>query len=78
MPTAHYNIGEDFPLQFAWRLPNDDYLRAVFLANVLDLVPDALSAQGSRETSFADLNAFFRKELIGSRSRQRFKSSSVA
>ena len=41
MPTAHYKIGETFPLQFAWRLPQGDYLRAVFRANVLDLVPEA-------------------------------------
>ena len=41
MPTAHYKIGESFPLQFAWRLPQGDYLRAVFLAEVLDLVPEA-------------------------------------
>jgi len=41
MPTAHNDIGDRFPLQFAWRLPQGDYLRAVFLADVLDLVPEA-------------------------------------
>lgn len=41
MPAAHYKVGESFPLQFAWKLPHGDYLRAVFLAEVLDLVPDA-------------------------------------
>lgn len=41
MPSAHYKIGESFPLQFAWRLPEGDYLRAVFQAEVLDLVPEA-------------------------------------
>ena len=41
MPTAHYKIGDNFPLQFAWRLPEGDYLRAVFRAKVLDLVPEA-------------------------------------
>ncbi len=41
MPEAHYEIGQSFPLQFAWRLPQGDYLRAVFLADVLDLVPEA-------------------------------------
>ena len=41
MPSANYKIGESFPLQFAWRLPQGDYLRAVFLAEVVDLVPEA-------------------------------------
>jgi hypothetical protein len=41
MPTANYKIGESFLLQFAWRLPDGDYLRAVFDARVLDLVPEA-------------------------------------
>ena len=41
MPTARFQTGESFPLQFAWRLPNGDYLRAVFQAIVLDLVPKA-------------------------------------
>ncbi len=41
MPTAKHRIGETFPLQFAWRLPNEDYVRAVFQADVLDLVPEA-------------------------------------
>ncbi len=36
-----YKIGETFPAQFAWRLPDGDYLRAVFAAEVLDLVPPA-------------------------------------
>jgi hypothetical protein len=41
MPTAHYHIGDTFPLQFAWRLPGGDNLRAVFQAEVLDLAPEA-------------------------------------
>jgi hypothetical protein len=41
MPIAHYQIGESFTLQFAWRLPEGDYLRAVFIAEVLDHVPEA-------------------------------------
>ncbi|MFO7662093.1 MAG: hypothetical protein R6X18_05810 [Chloroflexota bacterium] len=41
MPHAHYAIGQTFPVQFAWRLPGNEYLRAVFLAEVLDLVPAA-------------------------------------
>ncbi|MCA9977439.1 MAG: hypothetical protein KC413_16890 [Anaerolineales bacterium] len=41
MSTANYNIGETFAAQFAWRLPDGDYLRAVFEAEILDLVPPA-------------------------------------
>lgn len=41
MPAAHYRVGDSFPLQFAWRLPQGDYLRAVFEAEILDLVPEA-------------------------------------
>jgi hypothetical protein len=41
MPTAQYKVGESFPLQFAWHLPQGDYIRAVFSAVVLDLVPEA-------------------------------------
>jgi hypothetical protein len=41
MPTAHYQVGDSFALQFAWNLPDGDYIRAVFDAEVLDLVPDA-------------------------------------
>jgi hypothetical protein len=41
MPTAHYEVGDSFPLQFAWRLPEGDYIRSVFQAEVLDLVPEA-------------------------------------
>lgn len=41
MPEANYSVGETFPLQFAWRLPGGDYVRAVFKAQVLDLVPSA-------------------------------------
>jgi len=41
MPSANYRIGELFPVQFAWKLPEGDYIRAVFEAEVLDLVPAA-------------------------------------
>lgn len=41
MMTAQFKIGESFPLQFAWHLPQGDYIRAVFQAEVLDLVPEA-------------------------------------
>ncbi len=41
MPTATHKAGESFPVQFAWRLPDGDYIRAVFRAEVLDFVPAA-------------------------------------
>ncbi len=41
MPTANHKIGESFAVQFAWQLPNDDYIRAVFNAEILDIVPAA-------------------------------------
>ena len=41
MPEAHYEPGQSFPLQFAWRMPDGEYLRAVFRADVLELVPGA-------------------------------------
>ncbi len=41
MPEANYKVGETFSVQFAWKLPNADYIRAVFQAEVLDLVPEA-------------------------------------
>ena len=41
IPTAKYTNGDTFLIQFAWRLPNDDYLRTVFEASVLDIVPSA-------------------------------------
>ncbi len=41
MPTAHFALGDTFPLQFAWHLPDGDYIRTVFQAEVLDLVPAA-------------------------------------
>ena len=41
MPEAHYQPGQSFPVQFAWRLPDGEYLRAVFQADVLELVAAA-------------------------------------
>jgi len=41
MPEANKKIGEAFVVQFAWKLPNGDYIRAVFRADVLDLIPEA-------------------------------------
>ena len=39
MPTANYQKGDSFPVQFVWKLPDGDYVRAVFTAVVLDIVP---------------------------------------
>lgn len=41
MPVAHVEVGGSFPLQFAWHLPSGDYMRAIFEAEVLDLIPEA-------------------------------------
>lgn len=41
MPKANYDVGDTFAVQFAWKLPNTNYLRAVFQAEVLALVPAA-------------------------------------
>lgn len=41
MPTANYQKGESFPVQFVWKLPDGDYVRAVFTAVILDIVPAA-------------------------------------
>lgn len=41
MPEAHHHPGQAFPIQFAWRLPDGEYLRAVFRADVLELAPAA-------------------------------------
>lgn len=38
---ANHKPGECFAVQFVWKLPEGDFLRAVFEAEVLDLVPAA-------------------------------------
>jgi len=35
MVDARYNPGESFPLHFVWQIPDGDYVRAVFRAEVL-------------------------------------------
>lgn len=37
MPVASYEPGDSFSLQFVWQLPDGDFIRAVFEAEVLDL-----------------------------------------
>lgn len=41
MTEPKYKPGESFGIQFAWRLPEGEYLRAIFQSDVLDLVPGA-------------------------------------
>jgi hypothetical protein len=37
MPLANYEPGATFPLQFVWQLPDGDFIRAIFDAEVLAL-----------------------------------------
>ncbi len=41
MPTAQYKPKDSFQVQFAWRLEDGSYLRAIFEAYILDLYPAA-------------------------------------
>lgn len=41
MPEAKRNVGEWFAVQFVWKLPDGDYIRAIFRAEILDLIPQA-------------------------------------
>lgn len=41
MPEAKRTVGDWFPVQFVWQLPDGDYIRAVFRAQILDIVPAA-------------------------------------
>ena len=43
MTEASYTVGETFRLHFVWRIPNEDYLRAIFETEVLLL--DELSGK---------------------------------
>ena len=37
MISHKHNIGDNFPIQFAWQLPEGDYIRAVFESEVMGL-----------------------------------------
>lgn len=37
MVDANYDIGQSFNVQFVWRIPEGDFLRAIFLAEVQKL-----------------------------------------
>lgn len=41
MSTVPYQKGDSFPAQFVWRLPDGDYIRAVFTVEVLAIVSAA-------------------------------------
>lgn len=41
MPEAHFQPGQSFAVQFAWRTAEGEYLRAAYQADVLELVPGA-------------------------------------
>jgi hypothetical protein len=34
-PEAHYDVGQSFQVQFIWRLPDKDFIRAIFRVEVL-------------------------------------------
>ncbi len=42
MAEANYDLGKPFSVQFVWRIPNRDFLRALFVAEVIhqDLVSE--------------------------------------
>lgn len=37
MPVATYEPGQTFQVQFVWKLPDGDFIRAIFEAEVLEL-----------------------------------------
>lgn len=39
MPEATRDIGDEFLVQFVWKLPDGDFIRAIFRAEVLSLEP---------------------------------------
>jgi len=41
MSAAKHAVGDAFPVQFVWNLPDGDYIRAVFRVTVLALIPAA-------------------------------------
>lgn len=41
MPAAKHDVGDTFPVQFVWNIPDGDYIRAVFGVTVLALIPAA-------------------------------------
>lgn len=41
-PEQQYDVGDTFNAHLVWRLPNDDYVRAIFAAEVLDVIDGAM------------------------------------
>lgn len=41
MVKANYEAGQSFNVQFVWRIPDGDFMRAVFSAEVLKLDPES-------------------------------------
>ena len=41
MIEANYEVGQSFNVQFVWRVPDGDFLRAIFRAEVLKLDPES-------------------------------------
>jgi len=36
---AQYNINDSFRIHFVWKLPNEDFARAIFMVNVTEIQP---------------------------------------
>lgn len=72
MPVASYQIGESFPVQFAWKLPNGDFLRAVFRADVIGVAPasDKYIVRLSRLIAGRQETAKGRRRPIGEHTRE--------
>lgn len=41
MPESHLQVGDTFLVQFAWRLPDGDVIRALFRAEILTIIEAA-------------------------------------
>ncbi len=41
MDKTNLEVGSSFSVQFIWQLPNNDFIRAIFKAEVLELMPSA-------------------------------------
>lgn len=39
--TPEKQIGDKVQMHFVWKLPNEDYLRAIFETEIIDILPDS-------------------------------------
>lgn len=39
--TPEKELGDAVQIHFVWKLPNDDYLRAIFDTKIIDILPDS-------------------------------------